>query len=118
LSRELGRVARWERFDRKRNLVQVDPPRTVADQIADLAGEWPFPSLAGVIGTPTMRPDGSLLLTEGYDPATWLVLLGAPSMPPIPDTPTREQAQAALQLLDGLLEEFPFRDGDRREKLD
>ena len=38
------------------NLVQVDPPRAVADQIADMAGEWPFPSLAGVIGTPTMRP--------------------------------------------------------------
>jgi putative DNA primase/helicase len=115
LSRELGCAARWTRLGAKGKLVQIDPPRDVVDQIADMAGEWPFSALAGVIGTPTMRPDGSLLLAEGYDSDTWLVLLGAPPMPPIPDQPTRAQTLEALQLLDGLLEEFPFRDGDRHE---
>lgn len=115
LSRELGRVARWARFGAKGKPFPIDPPREVVDQIADMAGEWPFPALAGVIGTPTMRPDGSLLLIEGYDPGTWLVLLGAPRMPPMPDLPTRAQALEALQLLDGLLEKFPFRDGESRE---
>lgn len=83
-----------------------------------MAGEWPFPVLAGVIGTPTMRPDGTLLLTEGYDESTGLVLLGGPAMPSIPEQPTRTQAEAALQLLDRLLDDFPFRDGGKGESVD
>ena len=75
LSRALGRVARWEKFDRYGKLVRTDPPRPVVEQISDMAGEWPFAVLAGVIGTPTMRPDGTLLLAEGYDESTGLVLL-------------------------------------------
>ena len=119
LGRALGRIARWERFDQHDRRIRIDPPRPVVEQISDMAGEWPFSVLAGVIGTPTMRPDGSLLLAEGYDASTGLVLLGAPSMPSIPNQPTREDAERSLQLIDALLDEFPFRDGgDRDESVD
>lgn len=111
LSRALGRVARWEKYDRRGDLIRIDPPRPVVEQISDMAGEWPFPVLAGVIGTPTMRPDGALLLAEGYDASTGLVLVGAPNMPPILERPTLAEAEVAMGLLDGLLDEFPFRDG-------
>jgi len=83
-----------------------------------MSGEWPFPVLAGVIGTPTMRPDGSLLLAEGYDESTGLVLLGAPPIPSIPQEPTRQDAETALRMIDALLDEFPFRDGGRIESVD
>ena len=73
-------------------------------------GEWPFPSLAGVIGCPTLRPDGSLLSAEGYDRATGLVLRSAVAMPPLSDAPTRGEAEAAAALLVELLMEFPFAD--------
>jgi hypothetical protein len=112
LGRELGRVARWEKIDQRGKPVRIDPPRAVAEQIIEMAGEWPFPPLAGVIGTPTMRPDTTLLLAEGYDARTGLVLLGAPPMPPIPEEPTRAQAEEALWVISSLLVEFPFRDGD------
>jgi putative DNA primase/helicase len=118
LSRALGRVARWEKHDRQGNVSRIDPPRPVVEQISDMAGEWPFPVLAGVIGTPTMRPDGTLLVAEGYDESTGFVLLGAPKMPPIPERPTRVQAETALRLLDELLDEFPFRDGGGSESVD
>jgi hypothetical protein len=118
LGRELGRAARWEKFDRKGNPVRIDPPRPVVEQIADMAGGWPFRILAGVIGTPTMRSDGSLLLDEGYDDQTGLVLLGAPVMASIPEQPTRADAERALQILDGLLDEFPFRDGGGTASVD
>jgi putative DNA primase/helicase len=118
LGRELGQAARWEGFDRKGVLHRIDPPRPVVEQIADMTGEWPFPVLAGVIGTPTMRTDGSLLLDEGYDQQTGLVLLGAPAMPTIPAQPTRADAEGALQTLDGLLDEFPFKDGGGAESVD
>jgi putative DNA primase/helicase len=118
LGRELGRAARWEAFDRKGKPVRIDPPRPVVEQIAEMAGEWPFPVLSGVIGTPTMRGDGSLLLDEGYDERTGLVLLGAPALPAIPTRPTREDAEGALLLLDGLLDEFPFKDGGKAQSVD
>ena len=38
----------------------------------------------------------------GYDPATQLLLIDPPTMPAIPDRPTREDAEAALALLKDL----------------
>jgi putative DNA primase/helicase len=119
LTRTLGRVARWQTPDpRSGKSIRIDPPRAVVEQIAEMSDEWRLPPLAGVIGTPTLRPDGSLLLAEGYDKQTGLVLLGAPPMPPIPQEPTRTQAEQALRLLDGLLHEFPFRDGGGDQSID
>ena len=66
LGRALGQAARWERFDRHGNLIAIDPPKEVIEQIITMVDEWPFPPLLGVISTPILRPDGSLLLTEGY----------------------------------------------------
>jgi putative DNA primase/helicase len=111
LDRALGQAAAWQRFDPKtKNLVRTDPPRLVVSQILDMAGDWPFPPLAGVIGCPTLRPDGSLLVSEGYDVATGLVLRSAVALPPISNSPTRRDSEAAAALLVSLLEEFPFAD--------
>jgi putative DNA primase/helicase len=108
LSRALGQSARWETFSRKGEIIRIDPPRDVVEQTGAMIGSWPFPPLYGVSGTPTLRPDGSVLATAGYDPATGLVLFDPPPMPPIPDRPTMRDALDALALLDGLLIEFPF----------
>jgi putative DNA primase/helicase len=108
----LGRVADWHKFDSrsKKTPVKIDPPHDIAATILARKGEWKFPSLAGIITTPTMRPDGTILDQPGYDPATCLMLVNPPQMPPIPDAPTREQAKIALALYDELLVEFPFVD--------
>ena len=73
-------------------------------------GDWKFPAIAGIISTPTLRPDGTILKDAGYDPATQLLLIDPPPMPEIPDNPTRNDALAALRLLKDLLAEFPFVD--------
>jgi putative DNA primase/helicase len=110
LSRALGQSARWGRLDRRGDLIAIDPPNEVAEQIAGMAGEWPFPPLSAVIGTPTLRPDGTVLVAEGYDRATGLVLLAPPPMPAIPPALSKSQASEALALLGALLTEFPFAD--------
>ena len=110
LARALGLAADWERANKDGELIRTDPPKDVVEQIFAMSGEWPFPPLAGVIGTPTLRPDGSLLTKAGYDEATGLVLLSPPRMPPIPDKPTKLQAVESLILLNNLLNEFPFAD--------
>jgi putative DNA primase/helicase len=74
------------------------------------AGISNFRKLAGVIMCPTLRPDGSLLSYLGYDEKTGLLLVEPPVVPDIAETPTREDALAALADLDSLLIEFPFVD--------
>ena len=101
---KLSKIAIWERFDgKKKRWVSVNPPPETAPTILSRKGEWLFPSIAGVITTPTMRPDGSLLLSPGFDAATRLLLVAPPPMPSIPDNPTREDGLAAVALLEPIV---------------
>jgi putative DNA primase/helicase len=107
----LSRAATWRKFDgRKQGLVAADPPAAVASTILSRDGEWQFPHLSGVITTPTMRPDGTILSKAGYDRATHLLLLEPPELPDMPAQPTRADALAALAKLSALLSDFPFVD--------
>jgi putative DNA primase/helicase len=73
-------------------------------------GEWDFPVVTGVITTPTMRPDGTLIDVPGYDEKTQLLYKPDRQLviTPIKDEPTKGDAIAALELLKDLLVEFPF----------
>src|SRR5262249_9485424 len=72
---QMSRAANWRKWsERKQDYVAADPPRDVAAIILSRKGEWNFPLATGVITTPTLRPDGSILLAEGYDPVTRLIL--------------------------------------------
>jgi putative DNA primase/helicase len=114
LARALGIAAEWEKVKADGEPVRIDPPKEVVDQIAAMFGDWPFPPITGVISTPTLRPDGTVLSAVGYDEATGFVLLSPPPMPEIPDQPTRLDADRAIELLQSLLAEFPFADEPSR----
>jgi putative DNA primase/helicase len=107
----LSRAADWTRFDgRLKADVPINPPRQIADVLLSRFGDWKFPTVSGIVTTPTLRPDHSILCEPGYDPATRLYLVADPTLvlPAIPTFPTRGEAAAALQLLDDLLTGFPF----------
>ena len=107
----LSQFASWERYDgRVDDFVPCDPPLLVARIILSRAGGWRVPKIAGVITTPTLRSDGTILAEPGLDPKTRLLLLSPPLMPPIPAHPARRDALAALAILEALLTEFPFAD--------
>jgi len=111
----LARAARWWRWDvRSSQWKPADPSEMVAKVILSRAGEWQLPRIAGVITTPVLRPDGSILAEAGLDPTTRLLLVSPPTMPAIPERPTRQDAKDALAILEGLLAEFPFADGPSR----
>jgi hypothetical protein len=88
----------------------IDPPSAVIHALID-AGHWGFPDLVGIVNTPTMRPDGSLLTEPGYDPVTQLWYKpGRDVVPAVPERPTKAEALAARQVLNELLTNFPFAD--------
>ena len=111
----LSRAADWWKFSRHKNdWVPADPPRNVAATILSRDGEWRLRKLAGVLTTPTLRPDGTILATPGYDQTTRLLLMDPPALPRMQDQPTKEDAHEALDLLDRLLGGFPFINGASR----
>ena len=63
----------------------MPPPGVLA--AATAGKEWPQSSLAGIIGTPVLRRDWSLLQAPGYDPASGLYLAPTVALPVVPETP-------------------------------
>jgi hypothetical protein len=104
-------VTGWERFDaRAEDWVRVNAPKNVADVLLSRVGLWKFPKVVGVVTTPTIRPDGSILSSPGYDEATRLYHAADPdvTLSEAVHQPTRAIAEQALALLNDLLAEFPF----------
>jgi putative DNA primase/helicase len=117
LGRAMGQSISWQQevaIGKRVVIRHLDPPKDVVEQVAAMSGMWPFPPIAGVISTPTMRPDGTILDAIGYDEATGLVLMSPPRMPSIPNRPSRHEAETAIDLLQSLLVEFPFVDDASR----
>jgi putative DNA primase/helicase len=111
----LSHVAQFVKYSgRAKDMVPADPPHDIAKTVLARDGSWSFRPLAGVITTPTLRPDGTVLCAPGYDPATRLLLIAPPAMPPLPEQPTKAQAEVSLELLGQLIEEFPFADEPSR----
>src|SRR6202012_4341877 len=74
----LSRTVVYQRYDsRLKKVVLTNPPREVAATLLARDGEWKFPRLSGIITTPTLRPDGSILSEPGYDKRTGRLLVAA-----------------------------------------
>jgi hypothetical protein len=102
---------------RGRTATDCAPPQEVAAAVV-AREQWPaaIPPVTGITETPVLRPDGTILDTPGYDPATRLVYTPSPTctVPPIPMAPTAAERAAALDLLDDLIADFPFVDAASR----
>ena len=108
--RELvGRAALWWKLDKRtKKYEQALPPAWVVETIQGRVS-WPFPPLEGIVYSPTVRPDGSLLDAPGYDAETGLYLdLSGPAFPPLPAHPTLDNARTAIGTLQAPLIDFPF----------
>jgi hypothetical protein len=104
----MSTTATWLKQKANGQWIRTDPPSKVAKTLLERVGRWKFSRVASIITCPTLRPDGSLLSEPGYDPTTQLLLVAPPPMPSIPERPTKTEAEAALNLLNELLVEFPF----------
>ncbi|MCO8125074.1 hypothetical protein NHH03_25280 [Stieleria sp. TO1_6] len=92
----------------------VPPPRWLIEGI-HTAGDYgeSVRHLSAIVTAPTIRPDGSILQTPGWDASG---LLFRPSMKyqPIPEQPTQADAATAAEKLFEVVADFPFTEGADR----
>lgn len=93
--------------------IAVDPPLDVARVILEgmNPADYPFPALSGITELPILRQDGSIHAIPGYDTVSeQMYIPGDLHVPPVPETPSASDVQAALNLLYFWLADFPFAD--------
>jgi hypothetical protein len=105
-------AARWEKFDKRarkgEEWVEVTPPTRFVKTLQGRPA-WPFPLLEGLIQSPTLRPDGSILDTPGYDVDTGLFFdNNGTTFPTIKARPTIDEARSAIGRLQEVVHDFPF----------
>ena len=112
ISENLSRHVQFYKLSRTKNgdlkQTPITPPETISKYISVRQDVWPFPPISSVTTTPTINPDGTINTTPGYDPTTRVYLLSCPDMEAIPEMPTKADAEQAIQVLESLIEEFPF----------
>lgn len=121
LAHHLGNSIQFWKFEQRGSAslpVDCDPPTGLLKQVIAQGERRKLKSLDGVITGPTIRLDGSLLITPGYDPTTRLLFdpMGE-AVPDVPYYPTLEQAGEALDALLQPFQTFPFVDATAKGAL-
>lgn len=121
LRHEIDRSANfisWKKDKSTGTLIPVptDLPKDFTNLVLSNKRYWNHKPVSGIITTPLLRPDGSLICGDKphYDPATRLYYVPGLSVPPVPDKPSEGDAKSSLKLLTELLDEFPFIDVDAK----
>jgi hypothetical protein len=111
LRERLAEAAQWITQKQTDNGVIDVPARPPAWSVSAVhaRGEWQgIRHLEAVVDYPILRPDGSILYTPGYDPATGLLLEPTGPIPTTIERPSRADAVAARDMLLDLVTDFPF----------
>lgn len=85
-----------------------DPPPAICKNVLSLGTQRTLKKLSSVITAPTLRPDGTVLDSPGYDPKTQLLFDSTYAPQCVPTFPTKSQAWAALEQLWLPFVDFPF----------
>lgn len=106
----MAQAADYEKWNEKKEQWTVaDPPRKIAEIVLSRQGLWDFPVLSGLIQAPTLRVDGTVLETKGYDYKSGLYFDGdGVNFPRVPQKVTKDDCIRNMKDLIDLLSEFPF----------
>jgi hypothetical protein len=111
LRERLSAVARFvkrKETDEGEQVDQIHPPAFCVAAVA-ARGHWPgVRHLEGVVSSPVLRADGTVLQTPGYDEVTGLLYEPDGQTVKVPTSPTRDDAIAASQAILKTVADFPF----------
>jgi hypothetical protein len=108
MKERLSAAAYFEAFDRRSDaFVRRQPSKDIVAAVL-ARGEWPgIRPITGIVETPSMPPNGTIIESPGYDPQTGFVFEPSIPYPPIPTNPTRNDACNALRELATAFADFP-----------
>lgn len=86
----------------------IPPPEWLTQSIHQRGTYSGVRPLAGIVRTPTLKPDGTVVQTRGYDDETGLLYLPDGDFPSVPEEPWEVEAAAAAQELINVVADFPF----------
>ena len=105
----LAQFWRWHKLPHREPVETLEnPPPGVCKSVLALPGSRRLKPLNAVISAPTLRPDGSILSTLGYDEKTRLLFDTDETPLSVPNNPTQEQAKVALDKVWNVFKTFPF----------
>jgi len=100
---------RWHRLPNGEMVEQLtNPPADICKKILALGRRRELKRLDAVITAPTLRPDGSLLASPGYDGGTGLLYEASDLPPVITANPSNAHLAQALEFLWTPFKDFPF----------
>ena len=111
LRERLTAVAAWMTMRQTKNGVEERPAHPPAWCVSAVhaRGDWSgIRHLEAVVEYPVLRPDGSILMANGYDHDTGLLLANNCDIGTLPERPTKHEAVAARDLLLDVVADFPF----------
>ena len=105
----LSKVAVFQKM-KSEELVPIIPTDEIVGAVYTRKGNWPgIRSIIGVMETPIMKPDGTIIQTTGYDPFTHYVYMPSENFPDVKDeTATQENARWAFSFLSEIFADFPY----------
>lgn len=109
LTYHLTQVGNFVTFDdRSKRLKTIDCTEKISKHLLSKQN-WDIPILTGIINAPTLRKDGSILETPGYDIQSGLLFFSCDSIfEKISEYPTQEDVNKAKDELLFILKDFPF----------
>lgn len=90
-----------------RAIQHVTPPNTCAEHMM-LFADQSVPAIDTLVRIPTVRKDGTIHDTEGYDPKSRIWYAPEFKLEPIPEQPTSSDMRAALEQIVAPFAQFPF----------
>lgn len=106
----LSEVATFQKWvEKKQGYVKILPTDEIVSAVRKRR-EWNgIRSIVGVVETPTMRPDGAIVQTPGYDALTHYLYLPSEKFPEVVDAQaTQANARWALEFLNEIFADFPY----------
>lgn len=102
LATRLSVCAQWEKYLKNDGWVPA-APNDKAINAVHVLNRWPsVPTITGIVSSPVLRADGSILVEHGYDRETGLFLESDGSFPSL------MCPQSAVSMLHDVVSDFPF----------
>jgi hypothetical protein len=108
-------LSRWANYVDTQNRGMFPPATAAKAVLYSVSNDDGIRPLERVVNVPTLRKDGTLLDTPGYDAASGLFYHPATDIPSIPERPEQQDAEIAAAWLLDMLRDFPFDSDSSRD---